>query len=104
MVKLNVLYPATPGARFDHAYYFDKHMPMVGTRLDCLYYSIDRGVGGGQPGAASPFLAGCSVVCESVEQLHEALGRNGGEIMADIPNYTDVQPVVWISEVVMERS
>lgn len=25
----SVMYPNTPGARFDHAYYRDKHMPLV---------------------------------------------------------------------------
>jgi len=27
MIKVSVMYPNTPGARFDHAYYRDKHMP-----------------------------------------------------------------------------
>lgn len=106
MIKFNVLYPAKEGARFDHAYYRDRHMPMVASRLGsaCKYYSIDQGLAGGAPGAASPFFAGCSLVCESVEALQQALGPNAQEIMADIPNYTDVQPVVWVSEVVVERS
>ncbi len=26
MIKVSVMYPNTPGARFDHAYYRDKHM------------------------------------------------------------------------------
>lgn len=106
MIRFNVMYPAKEGARFDHAYYRDKHMPMVASRLGsaCLYYTIDKGLAGGAPGAPSPFLAACSVVCESVASLQAALGPNAKEIMADIPNYTDVQPVVWISEVVVERS
>ena len=28
MIKVSVMYPNTPGARFDHAYYRDKHMPL----------------------------------------------------------------------------
>lgn len=106
MIKLNVLYPGSPGARFDHAYYRDKHMPMVASRLGsaCLYYTIDKGLAGGAPGSVSPYLGACSVACESVEHLQKALGQHGKEIMADIPNYTDVQPVMWISEVVVEKS
>ena len=106
MIKFNVLYPAKEGARFDHAYYRDKHMPMVASRLGkaCLYYTVDKGLAGGGPGAPSPYLGACSIVCDSVESLQGALGQHGKEIMADIPNYTDVQPVVWISEVVVERS
>ena len=45
-----------------------------------------------------------SIACESVELLQQALGPHAKEIMADIPNYTDAQPLIWISEVVVERS
>lgn len=106
MIKLNVVYPASAGARFNHAYYQEKHMPMLAQRLGsaCKYYTIDKGVAGGAPGAPSPFLASCSVASESAETLMTAMGPHLPEIMADIPNYTDAQPVVWISEAVVERS
>ena len=106
MIKFNVMYPRTEGGRFDHAYYRDKHMPMVAQKLGsaCLYYSIDKGLAGGAPGAPSPFFAACSIACDSLESLQQALGPNAKAIMADVPNYTDAQPVVWISEVVVERS
>jgi hypothetical protein len=29
MIKVSVMYPNTPGARFAHAYYRDKHMPLI---------------------------------------------------------------------------
>ena len=29
MIKVSVMYPNKPGARFDHAYYRDKHMPLL---------------------------------------------------------------------------
>ena len=53
MIKVSVMYPNTPGARFDHAYYRDKHMPLVKTRMGdaCKYYTVDKGVAGGAPGA-----------------------------------------------------
>ena len=34
MIKVSVMYPNKPGARFDHDYYRDKHMPLVKARLD----------------------------------------------------------------------
>ena len=106
MIKLNVLYPHAEGARFDHAYYREKHMPMVASRLGeaCRSYTIDKGVAGGAPNAPAPFLAACSIYCESLEALQRALAPHAGEIMADVPNYTDAQPVIWISEAVGERA
>jgi len=45
MIKVSVMYPNTPGARFDHEYYRDKHMPLVKTRMgdSCKYYTVDKG-------------------------------------------------------------
>ena len=34
MIKVSVMYPNTPGARFNHAYYRDNHMPMVKARME----------------------------------------------------------------------
>ena len=29
MIKVSVMYPFAPGARFDHDYYRDTHMPLL---------------------------------------------------------------------------
>ena len=46
MIKVNVMYPYTEGARFDHAYYRDRHMPMVKDKLGsaCAYTTVEKGV------------------------------------------------------------
>jgi uncharacterized protein (TIGR02118 family) len=31
MNKVSIMYPNTTGAHFDHAYYRDKHMPLITT-------------------------------------------------------------------------
>ena len=102
MIKVTVMYPYTEGARFDHAYYRDQHMPMVAQKLGsaCLGYSIDKGLAGGAPGAPAPFFAACSITCASAESLQQAMAPHQKAIQADVPNYTDARPVVWISEVV----
>ncbi len=105
MIKVSVMYPNKPDARFDHDYYRDKHMPMVKSRMGdaCLSYSVDKGLGGGAPGAPAPYVATCDIYCESVESFQAAFGPHMKEIMADVPNYTDLQPVMQISEVVVDR-
>ena len=66
MIKVNVMYPYTEGARFDHAYYRDRHMPMVKARLGsaCAYYTVERGVAGRAPGAPPAFVAMCAFICD----------------------------------------
>ena len=35
MIKVNVLYPASDGARFDMDYYLNQHTPMLRARFGC---------------------------------------------------------------------
>ena len=106
MIKVTVMYPYAAGARFDHAYYREKHMPMVKQRLGdaCLYYTIDKGIAGGAPGSDPVYVARCDFVCTSVEAFRAARAPHAQEITGDIANYTDITPVLQISEVVVERS
>ncbi len=103
MIKVSVMYANAAGARFDHAYYRDKHMPLVMARLGtaCTGYTVDQGLAGGAPGAPAPFVAMCHLYFESVGSFQAAFGPHVGEIMADIPNYTDLAPTVQVSEVVV---
>jgi uncharacterized protein (TIGR02118 family) len=43
----------------------------------------------------------CHIFCESVEAFQADFGPHAQEIMADIPNYTDLSPVIQIGEVVV---
>lgn len=106
MIKVSVMYPFSAGARFDHGYYRDKHMPLLKKRLGdaCLYYTIDKGLAGGGPGTPPAYVAMCHVFSESVETFNAAFGPHAKEILGDIANYTDLQPVMQISEVVVERA
>lgn len=106
MIKVSVMYPSTPGTRFDHDYYRDGHMPLVKSLMgdSCLYYTVDKGLAGGAPGEAPAYVGMCHIFCESVESFQAGFGPHAQEIMADIPNYTDILPVMQISEVVVEKS
>ena len=106
MIKVSVMYPYAAGARFDHTYYRERHMPMMKQRLGaaCLYYTVDKGIAGGAPGTDPVYVAKCDFVCTSAEAFHAARGPHVQEIRDDIANYTDIQPVLQISEVVVERS
>ena len=106
MIKVSVMYPHQPDARFDMAYYRDKHMPMLKEKMGaaCLSYSIDQGIGNGVPGQPPVYVAVANIHAESLEAFQAAFGPHIKAIMADVPNYTDIKPVMQISEVVADRS
>jgi uncharacterized protein (TIGR02118 family) len=103
MIKVSVMYPYTDGARFDHAYYRDKHMPLLKARMGdaCKAYTIDKGLAGGAPGTPPTYVGMCHVFCDSAEVFQSAFGPHAKEILGDIKNYTDIAPVMQISEVVV---
>lgn len=103
MIKISVMYPFTDGMRFDHDYYRDKHMPLVKSKMGdhCKYYTVDKGLAGGAPGAPATYVGMCHIFCNSIEAFQAGFGPHAREILADIKNYTDAAPVIQISEVVV---
>jgi uncharacterized protein (TIGR02118 family) len=102
MIKVSVLYPFQPEARFDHSYYREKHLPMIQKLMGdaCLGYTIDRGLSGARPGSDPLFLAACHIHCASLDAFQTAFGPHAKTIMADVANYTDITPQMQVSEVV----
>jgi len=96
VIKVSVMYPTIPGARFDHAYYRDKHMPLVKKLMGdcCKFYTVDKGLAGGGPGDSAIYIGMCHISCDSVESFQAGFGPHAQEIMADVPHYADQTPVV----------
>ena len=94
MIRLSVLYPKTDGASFDHDYYRDKHVPLAVKTWGLDGAEIDKGVDG-------PYVAAVHFQFASLEALQAAMGAAGtGEVIADVANYTTIQPVMQTSEIV----
>lgn len=102
MIKMSVYYPANCGSKFDHDYYRTRHMPLIQERLGdaCLRYEIDKGLAGREPGSAPEFVAACHIYSPTLGTFQAAFGRHRAEIVADVANYTDIAPIVQISEIV----
>lgn len=103
MTKVNVCYPNGEGKTFDMDYYCNTHLPMVASLLgDSLKgASAEKGLGGAAPGSTAPFAGIGTMYFDSVRDFGEAFGPNAEKIMGDLPNFTNIEPVVQISEVVM---
>ena len=50
------------------------------------------------------YVAVCHLLCNSVETYQSSFGPYAKEIRGDIRNFTDMTPIVQISEVVVENS
>ncbi|WP_298793977.1 EthD family reductase [uncultured Allomuricauda sp.] len=101
MIKVTILYPNSEGKTFDMDYYSKKHMPMVANLLgDSLkLLEIDRGISGRTPDEPIPYLAIGYLYFDKLSAYQNSFGPNAKQIVGDIPNYTNIQPVIQISEV-----
>ncbi len=101
MIKVSVLYANEDGKKFDMDYYCNSHIPMVLEKVGaaCSKSEVDQGLAGGAPGAPAAFIAMGHLYFDSVDSFQAAFGPHAEAIMADIPNYTDIQPDIQISEV-----
>lgn len=106
MIKVSVFYPNTENCKFDIAYYCNQHMPMVKDRLGaaCQGLAVDHGLSGGAPGSRPTYVAAGHLFFESVEAFQAAFGPHAEEILADIPNYTNVQPVIEINQIMINAA
>ena len=101
MIKVSALYPNGEGHTFDVDYYTQKHITMVGDLLgDAMKGGeMEKGLGGPE-GSPAAYLFMSHMYFDSMEAFEASFGPNAGTIMADIPNYTNTQPVIQISQVV----
>jgi len=105
MIRISILYPNTPGARFDMAYYVTRHMPrsiaLLSAHPGFRSVSVEKGLGGGAPDTPPAFTAMCHYEFESVEAFMAAFMPHAAELQGDIPNYTDVAPTIQFNEIVL---
>ena len=103
MIKVSVLYPNTPDGRFDMEYYVKQHIPMVLER--CAGWAkpdhVEQGVGGGAADAEAPYRVVGSLFFDSMESMQASFGRHLGEFVADLPNFTNIEPRLQIRDVVI---
>jgi uncharacterized protein (TIGR02118 family) len=101
LIKVSVLYPNAEGCRFDMNYYLNQHIPMVKQKLGpaCKRMAVEEGIAGGAPGAPATYVAMGHLYFDSTDAFQTAFDPHAHAILADIPNYTNTQPIIQISEV-----
>ena len=103
MIKFSVLYPNAQGKIFDINYYLNTHIPLVAKLLGNAIKgaSVEEGIAGIIPNSNAPFAAMGNLYFDSLESFQNSFGPNASEILADLPNFTNIEPVVQISTVKM---
>jgi uncharacterized protein (TIGR02118 family) len=101
MFKVAILYPNGEDKTFDMDYYEKKHMPMVAGFLgkNLKFYEIDKGIAGRTPNDKAPFVAIGYFYINDVAEYNKAIAQNRDAVIGDFKNYTNIQPVVQISEI-----
>lgn len=105
MIKISILYPNS--GRFNMDYYLNKHMPRSVALLNqgkgYRGVSVERGLGGAAPGSAPAFVALCHYLFDSVDDFMAAFMPHAAELQGDMPNYTDIETVIQVSEVAIHQ-
>ncbi|QEM12998.1 EthD family reductase [Mucilaginibacter rubeus] len=102
LVKISIMYPYAEGKTFNMEYYETKHMPMVARFLgsNLVKYTIEKGIASGVPNQPLPFMAIGTFYVKSLSKYQAAIAPNIGTIRSDFANYTNVTPIILVSEVV----
>lgn len=102
-IKVSILYPSGDGKAFDMDYYCNQHVPMVAGLLGdaVIGATVEHGLGGGAPGSIPSYVAMGNIYFETMDSFQSSFGPNAEKIMADVPNYTNIEPVLQISEVMI---
>jgi len=102
MVKVSVLYPNVEGGKFDMEFFIHRHLPLVdrvwGAAL--VKREIDAGLAGPGPGTRPTYVAMAHLYFESIETFQAALGPQHKQLEKEAPEFTDIKPIIQVSDVV----
>jgi uncharacterized protein (TIGR02118 family) len=98
---LTVLYPWQEDAKFDFAYYRDKHLVMLsklyGASVGKMVIRKGLHKGDGSPPA---FVATVNIEIVSMEGFDAAGKQHFPTLAADVPNFSNIKPLGQIEEIV----
>lgn len=103
MIKLSVLYPNGEGKTFDMDYYTNQHLPLVRQLLGdaCKGADVEAGLSGLGADSPSPYAACGHLYFETMAEFQESINANLEQTLGDIPNFTNIEPVVQVGEVLI---
>jgi uncharacterized protein (TIGR02118 family) len=102
MFRISILYP-NDGGKFDLSYYLSEHIVLVHKLLKpygLVRTEVDRGLGTNMPRGKAPFVAIGYLYFNTFEELEQGMKTHDPDLAADIINFTNIRPVIQISEII----
>lgn len=100
MIKITAVYRWREGATFDHGYYHREHMRIARAALQPLglvRLESDRMLYPGEP-RPGQVVALTNAFFSDLKQAQAAARQTAAALMADIPNYTNIQPESYFAQ------
>ena len=78
-------------------------MPLVKKLLGnaCKKAEVEKGISGDAPGSAPANTIIGYLYFDTLEDFQNSFGLNAEEIVSDVKNFTDIDPVLQISEIIL---
>jgi uncharacterized protein (TIGR02118 family) len=100
MKCVTMIYPNKKGATFNFDYYLNRHIPWA------IKLTGDKGTevrkGASNPnGGPVPYICLCRFWINSEEEYRAVMEKHGKDLIADVANFTNVEAVVQIDEVLL---
>jgi len=96
MHSLTVLYPYKEDAKFDFDYYMQKHIPFANGLLG-HEFKVTKGLASAQGGQPA-FLCTARMEIGTTDEFLPVLIQHVEALQNDIPNYTNVEPIIQFEE------
>lgn len=107
MFNISSIYPKQEGAWFDFEYYLNTHMPrsieLLSEAKGFVKVYVEKGVDVEAFNITSQYEVVCNYYFESVEDFTNAFMPHAHELQGDIANYTNIEPIIQITEIKIEK-
>jgi len=102
MKCINVLYPAKDNDSFDFEFYVRRHVPLIQDILGKSLHRIEvrKGVTANDGSSAPGYTCVISIWIADWPAYEKAIAARASELIAEVPLFTKVMPVMQIDEVI----
>lgn len=101
-ITITILYPNVQDATFDLEYYLQKHMPLAQQHFGphgLVGYRVHKLVSTAT-GDPAPYSVMCLLEFPDRASWDEAVAHAAPPVMADVPNFSNKEPSLWVGEAV----